>query len=132
MLAPLTLGLLAVSTLSGAMPVSQDRAQLTFGQGQVEALTLPSLSSLGVPAEHLAELKLHIASLPERRKIQLGADPRLVMDISEGEKVSTPSRLSVATALSSCRVVRAGEWHTTWSFDGASGGLGRSERSSER
>ena len=96
---PLALGLLALSALSAAAPTNYD-GQLTFGNPtfvpevdvlQIPSLALTGLSALAIPREHLAELQAHIAGLPERRRVQLGEDPSSIIDITEGEKVSSGS-----------------------------------------
>jgi hypothetical protein len=69
------LAALQLSTLTLAAP-----AQLPFA-----AHTLPALSSFGLSPAHLSSLEVHIASLPERRLVQL-SESSAPIEISEGEK----------------------------------------------
>ena len=49
--------------------------------------TLPTIDSLaGLTAEHAIRLREHIASLPERRLVEIGPSDAERMWISEGEK----------------------------------------------
>ena len=71
--------------MAAAVPVAD---QLTFTSpdgAPASAFSLPSLSSLNLPAPHLASLASHIASLPEKRLVSLAEDAEPI-ELTEGEK----------------------------------------------
>ncbi|KAK4702924.1 bacterial leucyl aminopeptidase, partial [Phenoliferia sp. Uapishka_3] len=81
MLLPLatTLSLLGLSLAAPIAP-----AQLAFNVPTV-ASGLPLLSTLAIPPQHYDQLLEHIASLPEKRLVQLAHDSTPI-EITEGEK----------------------------------------------
>lgn len=72
---------LALATLSLSAPLAP--AQLPFSSPSTSAL--PPLSALSIPPQHLDQLLQHIASLPEKRLVQLAHDAAPIA-ITEGEK----------------------------------------------
>ena len=69
---------LAGSALAGAV-----LPQIPLGNARV---TLPTIESLSLPAEHAIRLAEHIAALPERRLVETGPSDADRFWVTEGEK----------------------------------------------